>query len=101
MTCGHHHAARRRSLLLVSDLDPAASRGPSPRVAGGVHAPFHGLVTVLVKVGERVEAGQVVAVLEAMKMEAPITAPRPGTVRLVAVEVTATVAGGDLLLALD
>lgn len=85
----------------MTDVDPTPTRDSSARVPGGVHAPFHGLATVLVQVGEIVEAGQVVAVLEAMKMEAPITAPRPGTVRLVAVAETATVAGGDLLLALD
>lgn len=65
-----------------------------------VAAPFHGLVTVLVEVGEEVAAGEVLAVLEAMKMEAPITAPRGGRVVAVAVEGPAPVAGGDLLLEL-
>lgn len=81
--------------------DSPHSPAPTQRVAGGVHAPFHGLVTVLVQAGEDVQAGQVVAVLEAMKMEAPITAPHAGTVSRVLVDETATVAGGDLLLVLS
>lgn len=67
---------------------------PSP-----VRAPFHGMVTVLVSPDDEVVAGQVVAVLEAMKMEAPITAPRAGTVREVArLEPGSVVTGGELLL---
>ncbi|WP_275106506.1 biotin/lipoyl-containing protein [Nocardioides daphniae] len=60
--------------------------------------PFQGLVTVLVEAGARVESGEVLAVLEAMKMEAPITAPRAGTVVAVAFEGTRAVSGGDALV---
>ncbi|GGD27419.1 biotin/lipoyl-containing protein [Nocardioides daphniae] len=63
-----------------------------------VAAPFQGLVTVLVEAGARVESGEVLAVLEAMKMEAPITAPRAGTVVAVAFEGTRAVSGGDALV---
>ena len=67
-----------------------------------VRAPLHGLVTVLVEPGQHVEPGDVVAVLEAMKMEAPVTAPREGTVSRVEVDSPGTqVAGGDLLLVID
>ncbi|RER31118.1 biotin/lipoyl-binding protein, partial [Mycobacterium tuberculosis] len=55
-------------------------------------------VTVGVCVGERVGAGQTIATIEAMKMEAPITAPVAGTVERVAVSDTAQVEGGDLLV---
>ena len=65
-----------------------------------VTAPFHGLVTLLVEVGTTVAAGEVVAVLEAMKMEAPITAPRRGVVTMAAFTGTRPVAGGDVLLEL-
>lgn len=66
-----------------------------------VRTPFHGVVTLLVETGEAVEAGQVVAVLEAMKMEAPVTAPRAGTVVQTALDGSGTVAGGDLLLVIS
>lgn len=57
------------------------------------------MVTVLVEQGEQVAAGQVVAVLEAMKMEAPITAPRAGTVDEISLAEPGTVVvGGELLL---
>jgi pyruvate carboxylase len=63
-----------------------------------VAAPFAGVVTVGVAVGDAVEAGQTIATIEAMKMEAAITAPKAGTVARVAVSATAQVEGGDLLV---
>ncbi len=48
--------------------------------------------------GDEVEAGQTIATIEAMKMEAAITAPKAGTVDRVAVSATAQVEGGDLLV---
>ena len=65
---------------------------------GHVAAPFAGVVTVGVVVGDTVSAGQTIATIEAMKMEAAITAPRAGTVERVAVSATAQVEGGDLLV---
>ena len=67
---------------------------------GHVAAPFAGVVTVGVSVGDRVSAGQTIATIEAMKMEAPITAPAEATVERVAVSATAQVEGGDLLVVL-
>jgi pyruvate carboxylase len=67
---------------------------------GHVAAPFQGAVTVTVDKGEEVEAGQTVATIEAMKMEAAITAPRAGTVERLAFSGTQTVDGGDLVLVL-
>ncbi len=63
-----------------------------------VAAPFAGVVTVSVSDGDAVEAGQTIATIEAMKMEAAITAPKAGTVSRVAVSATAQVEGGDLLV---
>jgi pyruvate carboxylase len=65
-----------------------------------VAAPFAGVVTVGVSVGDTVSAGQTIATIEAMKMEAPITAPADGAVERVAVSHTAQVEGGDLLMVL-
>jgi pyruvate carboxylase len=63
-----------------------------------VAAPFAGVVTVNVAKGDEVAAGQTIATIEAMKMEAAITAPKAGTVERVAVSATAQVEGGDLLV---
>ncbi|OBK62463.1 pyruvate carboxylase [Mycolicibacterium fortuitum] len=63
-----------------------------------IGAPFAGVVTVNVAEGDAVEAGQSIATIEAMKMEAAITAPESGTVTRIAVAPTAQVEGGDLLV---
>ncbi|RDH74519.1 pyruvate carboxylase [Mycolicibacterium moriokaense] len=63
-----------------------------------VAAPFAGVVTVSVADGDTVDAGQTIATIEAMKMEAAITAPKAGTVNRIAVSKTAQVEGGDLLV---
>jgi pyruvate carboxylase len=63
-----------------------------------VAAPFAGVVTVAVASGDTVDAGQTIATIEAMKMEAAITAPKAGTVSRIAVSETAQVEGGDLLV---
>ncbi|MCK0175052.1 pyruvate carboxylase [Mycolicibacterium sp. F2034L] len=63
-----------------------------------VAAPFAGVVSVNVEQGDAVEAGQTIATIEAMKMEAAITAPKAGTVERVAVSATEQVEGGDLLV---
>jgi pyruvate carboxylase len=67
---------------------------------GQVAAPFAGAVTLTVAEGEAVEAGATVATIEAMKMEAAITAPVSGTVTRVAVDRVQKVEGGDLLVCL-
>lgn len=67
---------------------------------GHVAAPFAGVVTIGVAAGDQVEAGQTIATIEAMKMEAAITAPTAGTIDRIAVADTAQVEGGDLLAVL-
>jgi len=62
-----------------------------------IAAPFAGVVTVNIAAGDTVAAGQTIASIEAMKMEAAITAPKGGTVQRVAVSPIAKVEGGDLL----
>ncbi|WP_028649451.1 pyruvate carboxylase [Nocardiopsis sp. CNT312] len=66
-----------------------------------VAAPFAGVVTLVVGEGEKVEAGATVATIEAMKMEASITASVSGTVSRLAVGAVQRVEGGDLLLCLS
>jgi pyruvate carboxylase len=68
---------------------------------GHVAAPFQGVVTVVVEEGAKVSAGETVATIEAMKMEASITAPVGGTVERVTLAATQAVDGGDLVLVLS
>jgi pyruvate carboxylase len=75
---------------------PAAEKADRSN-ADHIAAPFAGVVTVNVPVGYKVSAGQTIATIEAMKMEAAITAPKAGTVQRIAVLNTAQVEGGDLL----
>ena len=88
---------RDRSIASAVPAAEKADRGNPDHIA----APFAGVVTVSVSEGDRASAGQIVATIEAMKMEAPITAPRDATVQRVAVSSTAQVEGGDLLVVLN
>ncbi len=85
-----------RDRSIASDIPTAekADRSNPDHIA----APFAGVVTVNVGAGDQVDAGQTIATIEAMKMEAAITAPKAGKVSRVAVSVTAQVEGGDLLV---
>ncbi len=65
-----------------------------------IPAPFRGIVNVSVVAGDNVQAGESVAVIEAMKMESHITAPISGTVVRVCVSDAATVEPGDLVVEL-
>ena len=65
-----------------------------------VPAPFAGVVTLQVAEGDTVSPGQPVATIEAMKMEANITAPRAGTVTRLAITDVQQVEGGDLIMEL-
>ncbi|MCP2169908.1 pyruvate carboxylase [Goodfellowiella coeruleoviolacea] len=88
-----------RDRSAATDLPAAekADRGNPNHVA----APFAGVVTLAVAEGDQVEAGQTVATIEAMKMEAAITAARSGTVTRLAIQSVQQVEGGDLLIVLS
>lgn len=79
----------------------AASEKADPQDPSHVAVPFAGAVHALVAEGDIVEAGQTLATIEAMKMEAGITAPRDGRVARLAVRETRQAEGGDLLLVLE
>lgn len=78
---------------------PAAAPAPVAAAAGEkVSAPMPGtILNVLVKVGDTVTEGQNLMVLEAMKMENEMLAPKAGKVVQVAVTKGQSVATGDLL----
>jgi acetyl-CoA/propionyl-CoA carboxylase biotin carboxyl carrier protein len=70
------------------------------QIAGGdaLASPMQGtIVKVAVEEGQRVDAGELVVVLEAMKMEQPINAHKAGMVTALTAEVGATVANGAVL----
>ena len=76
---------------------PAAAK-PAAVGSGSVVAPMPGtILKVLKATGDSVKAGEVVLILEAMKMENEITAPVDGTIESLSLTEGSTVAGGDLL----
>jgi pyruvate carboxylase len=87
-------SVRDRSMAVQT---PAAEKA-DPAQPGHVAVPFAGALSVTVAPGDHVEAGQTVATIEAMKMEAAITTPVSGTVERVAVKGVQNVEGGDLIL---
>ena len=88
----------------VAVLDEAATvqvirrERADPKVPGEIPAPFAGAVTPTVELGAKVSAGDTVATIEAMKMEAAITTPVAGKVMRVLIHKTETLAGGDLII---
>ncbi|HEX8497810.1 MAG TPA: pyruvate carboxylase [Actinomycetales bacterium] len=83
---------------LSADVDVKAAEKADPGVEGQVAAPFAGVVSLKVEVGSAVAAGDTVATIEAMKMEAAITTAVAGTVQRLAIMGQQQVEGGDLLL---
>jgi pyruvate carboxylase len=88
-----------RDTSIASDIPATekADKGNPKQVA----APFAGVVTLQVSEGATVEAGATVATIEAMKMEASITASAGGKVARLAINSVQQVEGGDLLLVLE
>ena len=78
-----------------------AAPAPAPVPAAGesaVNAPMPGKVIKLVaSVGQAVKAGEVVLILEAMKMQNEIVAPVDGTVKAINVAAGQAVQSGDVL----
>ncbi|MBT9599260.1 MAG: acetyl/propionyl/methylcrotonyl-CoA carboxylase subunit alpha [Vitreoscilla sp.] len=85
--------------LELQEFDPIAHAGDAAGTGGRLTAPMPGkVIAFLAKAGDVVEAGQPLAVMEAMKMEHTITAPRAGTVAELMYAVGDQVAeGGELL----
>jgi acetyl-CoA/propionyl-CoA carboxylase biotin carboxyl carrier protein len=99
---------------LVAAAGGAAKKAGKPRTAhahgsgsgasgsGSVEVPMQGtIVKVLVEVGQQVEEGQAVVVLEAMKMENQIAAEKAGTVKEIKVKAGDTVGAGDVVVVIE
>ena len=80
----------------------SGSGGGGGVASGSVEAPMQGtIVKVLVEVGQAVEVGAGIVVLEAMKMENQINAEKAGTVKEIRVAAGDTVGGGDILAVIE
>ena len=80
----------------------SASGGGAGGGSGQIAVPMQGtIVKVLVEVGQAVEAGQSVVVLEAMKMENQIEADKSGTIKAVNVKPGDTVGAGDVVVVIE
>lgn len=86
-------------LVVIPDFDAEAEA-----LAGGdnISAPMPGkLLSLHFKVGDEVSKGDIVAVMEAMKMEHSLAAPRDGTIEAISVSVGAQVSEGTILAKLS
>jgi acetyl-CoA/propionyl-CoA carboxylase biotin carboxyl carrier protein len=111
---------KRLEVVLPADLaragaaSPQAAQRPAPsrrhgggRGGGGSGGPAGGdalvspmqgtIVKIVAEEGQQVSAGDTVVVLEAMKMEQPLTAHKDGTVTDLAVQVGQTVSSGEII----
>jgi pyruvate carboxylase len=88
-----------RDRSVASDL-PVTERADRAN-PNHIAAPFAGAVTLAVTEGDEVTEGDTVATIEAMKMEASITAPKSGRVKRLAIGAVQQVEGGDLLVELS
>ncbi len=85
----------RRADMGAGDLDHVGGDGQ-------VMAPMHGkMLALMVSNGDRVEKGQRLAIIEAMKMEHALSAPRAGRVTGLAVSAGSQVAEGARLMAIE
>ncbi|MGK5091190.1 biotin/lipoyl-containing protein [Deltaproteobacteria bacterium TL4] len=105
----------------INSIESAGSTSPAPRIlsstskaatvpvhtspsagtgqAGALRAPIPGsIMTILVKVGDKVIVGQKVLKMEAMKMENEISAQAAGTIKTISVKPGDTVSQGQELL---
>ena len=98
-------AAPEATGLSVTPKTPIATKPAAAAPAAGglkVTCPLPGTVlSINVKEGDTVAAGQTLLVLEAMKMENNIDAERGGVVKQVLVQAGATVMEGDVLLVIE
>jgi len=84
----------------ITDETKSAEKADASQ-PGHVAAPFAGVVSLKVTAGTLVAVGEAVASIEAMKMEAAITAPIAGRIERIAISPTQQVEAGDLLVVIS
>ena len=90
----------------VASVAPEAALAPKAKAkvadaSSSITAPLQGMISeVKVKAGQSVKTGEVVVVIEAMKMENEVVAPRDCTIEKVAVAKGDSVAAGDLIVSI-
>lgn len=84
----------------ISVVEASAEKADSSK-PGHAAAPFTGVVTPVVAVGDQVEQGQPLASIEAMKMEATIAAPISGKIVRLGIAGPTPVEGGDLIAVIE
>lgn len=88
----------------AAPVAPPAPAAPAAPVVGGelINSPMPGtILDIRVKAGDAVQKGAVLCILEAMKMENEIMAPKDGTIAQVVVQKGATVNAGNVLMTLQ
>jgi len=91
--------AAMRRLDVVDPMAGAEARGAD---AGRLQAPMPGKITLVrAAAGDRVRRGQVLMVMEAMKMEHSVAAPRDGTIKEVRYQQGEQVAEGEALIVFE
>jgi pyruvate carboxylase len=82
-------------------ITTSSAEKADPQNSSHASAPFTGVVTPKVEVGQVVSVGEVIASIEAMKMEASITAPVSGKITRLGIQGATPVEGGDLIAVIE
>jgi biotin carboxyl carrier protein len=97
-----HIGSRRYELRTTNPRSLSLLRGVATEGKQSVTARMPGkVVRVLVQEGDRVEEGQGIVVIEAMKMQNEMRAPKAGTIVSLPVQQAAVVAGGEILAVVE
>jgi acetyl-CoA/propionyl-CoA carboxylase biotin carboxyl carrier protein len=92
------HAAQRPAPSRRRGGGRGSSGGGGQAGGDALVSPMQGtIVKIVAEEGQQVSAGDAVVVLEAMKMEQPLTAHKDGTVTDLAVQVGQTVSSGEII----
>ncbi|MDP4181489.1 MAG: biotin/lipoyl-containing protein [Bacillota bacterium] len=97
-------APSKAPVQAAASAAPAAPKKDTvvPQGAATITAPMPGtILKINVNTGDTVKKGQVLLILEAMKMENEITAPKDGTVASVNVAKGASVSVGDVMVSIS
>lgn len=88
---------------VATRITPSTPSAPGSPVEGKVlTAPMPGkILEIKIKVGDHVESGQPLVILEAMKMENVMTAPATGIVKEIPIQVGANVNQGETLVVIE